>query len=195
MNSEEKNNINNQNNINNRKLNKELKKIKRYQRTKSIVLNSQINILIDKLNRFNNEYSKLIDKFDKKIKNIHHNTSEDEPLIELETINNTQKILIDQMIKLNNIFSLTNKYIDNFNNIIDRKDFVNDTTISENGYTSMSDTENTSSRMNALQLSMFYVSSILSNISYEIPFDNNEITTNNDYTQNEYNENNNQNNN
>ena len=38
-----------------RKRNKELRKIKRYQRTKSIVLNAQIDTLINSLNKVNNE--------------------------------------------------------------------------------------------------------------------------------------------
>lgn len=158
-----------------RKLNKELRKIKKYQKTKSLILNEQINTLINSLNRFNNEYSILIDKFENKIKTSRAQFSNS--LIDLETVDKSQKVLIDQMIKLNNVFSLTNNYIENFQTLIDTdmKNFnlteLNINTNSEQNTDNPQDVE-TDFREQTLQLSTLYISALLNNVSYEIPFDN-----------------------
>ena len=158
-----------------KKLNKELRKIRKYQKTKSIILNEQINTLINSLNKFNNQYSILINKFENKIKTTR--TQFTNSLIDLETVDKSQKVLIDQMIKLNNVFSLTNNYIENFQTLIDTdmKTFqqtnneINiDSNISNNNEL---DTQ-TDFREQTLQLSTMYISTLLNNISYEIPFDN-----------------------
>lgn len=158
-----------------RKLNKELRKIKKYQKTKSLILNEQINTLINSLNRFNNEYSILIIKFENKIKTSRAQFSNS--LIDLETVDKSQKVLIDQMIKLNNVFSLTNNYIENFQTLIDTdmKNFnltdLNINTNSEQNTDNPQDIE-TEFREQTLQLSTLYISALLNNVSYEIPFDN-----------------------
>ena len=156
-----------------RKLNKELRKIKRYQKTKSIVLNGQINTLINSLNKFNNEYSILINKFENKIKV--NNTSYINSLIDLETVDKTQKVLIDQMSKLNNMLNLTNDYIESFQTIIDSdmKSFINRNTQSDTEQLRNEndiEIENTF-REKTLQLSMMFIANLLSDITYEIPFD------------------------
>lgn len=160
-----------------RKLNKELRKIKRYQRTKSIVLNAQIDTLIDSLNKFNNEYSILISKFENKIKVT--NTSYVNSLIELETVDKTQKVLIDQMSKLNNMLNLTNDYIESFQSIIDSdmKSFITRNTQSDTEQL-RDETDNdieieNTFREKTLQLSMMFIANLLNDINCEIPFDNN----------------------
>lgn len=158
-----------------RKLNKELRKIKRYQRTKSIVLNAQIDTLIDSLNKFNNEYSILISKFENKIKVT--NTSYVNSLIELETVDKTQKVLIDQMSKLNNMLNLTNDYIESFQSIIDSdmKSFITRNTQSDTEQL-RDETDNdieieNTFREKTLQLSMMFIANLLNDINCEIPFD------------------------
>jgi hypothetical protein len=158
-----------------RKLNKELRKIKRYQRTKSIVLNAQIDTLINSLNKFNNEYSILISKFENKIKV--NNTSYINSLIDLETVDKTQKVFIDQMSKLNNMLNLTNDYIENFQTIIDSdmKSFINrntqsDTTQLGNETENDIEIENTF-KEKTLQLSMMFIANLINDINCEIPFD------------------------
>ena len=160
-----------------RKLNKELRKIKRYQRTKSIVLNAQIDTLINSLNKFNNEYSILISKFENKIKVT--NTSYVNSLIELETVDKTQKVLIDQMSKLNNMLNLTNDYIESFQSIIDSdmKSFITRNTQSDTEQL-RDETDNdieieNTFREKTLQLSMMFIANLLNDINCEIPFDNN----------------------
>ena len=158
-----------------RKLNKELIKIRKYQKTKSIILNDQINRLINSLNRFNNEYSILINKFENKIKRTRSDYTNS--LINLETVDKSQKVLIDQMIKLNNVFSLTNNYIENFQKLIDTdmKTFeeTNEEINRDSNVLNNVDLETeTNFREQTLQLSTMYISSLLNNISYEIPFDN-----------------------
>ena len=151
-----------------RKLNKELRKIKRYQKTKSIILNEQINTLINSLNRFNNQYSILINKFENKIKTSR--TQFSNSLIDLESVDKTQKILIDQMIKLNNVFSLTNNYIENFQKLIDT-DMKTFNSVSSSEQNVEQDVD-INFKEQTLQLSALYISALLSNISYDIPFDN-----------------------
>ena len=156
-----------------RKLNKELRKIKRYQRTKSIVLNAQIDTLINSLNKFNNEYSILINKFENKIKV--NNTSYINSLIDLETVDKTQKVLIDQMSKLNNMLNLTNDYIESFQTIIDSdmKSFIDRNIQSDTEQLRNEndiEIENTF-REKTLQLSMMFIANLLSDINCEIPFD------------------------
>lgn len=158
-----------------RKLNKELRKIKRYQRTKSIVLNAQIDTLINSLNKFNNEYSILISKFENKIKVT--NTSYVNSLIELETVDKTQKVLIDQMSKLNNMLNLTNDYIESFQSIIDSdmKSFITRNTQSDTEQL-RDETDNdieieNTFREKTLQLSMMFIANLLNDINCEIPFD------------------------
>lgn len=160
-----------------RKLNKELRKIKRYQRTKSIVLNAQIDTLINSLNKFNNEYSILISKFENKIKV--NNTSYINSLIDLETVDKTQKVLINQMSKLNNMLNLTNDYIESFQSIIDSdmKSFITRNTHSDTAQL-RDETDNeieieNSFREKTLQLSMMFIANLLNDINCEIPFDNN----------------------
>ena len=158
-----------------RKLNKELRKIKRYQRTKSIVLNAQIDTLINSLNKFNNEYSILISKFENKIKVT--NTSYINSLIDLETVDKTQKVLINQMSKLNNMLNLTNDYIESFQSIIDSdmKSFITRNTHSDTAQL-RDETDNeieieNSFREKTLQLSMMFIANLLNDINCEIPFD------------------------
>jgi len=160
-----------------RKLNKELRKIKRYQKTKSIVLNAQIDTLINSLNKFNNEYSILISKFENKIKV--NNTSYINSLIDLETVDKTQKVLIDQMSKLNNMLNLTNDYIESFQTIIDSdmKSFINRNTHSNTAQL-RDETDNeieieNSFREKTLQLSMMFIANLINDINCEIPFDSN----------------------
>ena len=158
-----------------KKLNKELRKIKRYQRTKSIVLNAQIDTLINSLNKFNNEYSILISKFENKIKV--NNTSYINSLIDLETVDKTQKVLINQMSKLNNMLNLTNDYIESFQSIIDSdmKSFITRNTHSDTAQL-RDETDNeieieNSFREKTLQLSMMFIANLLNDINCEIPFD------------------------
>jgi len=158
-----------------KKLNKELRKIRKYQKTKSIILNEQINTLINSLNKFNNQYSILINKFENKIKTTR--TQFTNSLIDLETVDKSQKVLIDQMIKLNNVFSLTNNYIENFQKLIDTdmKTFQqtnNEMNIDSNILNNPELETQTDFREQTLQLSTMYISTLLNNISYEIPFDN-----------------------
>ena len=158
-----------------KKLNKELRKIRKYQKTKSIILNEQINTLINSLNKFNNQYSILINKFENKIKTTR--TQFTNSLIDLETVDKSQKVLIDQMIKLNNVFSLTNNYIENFQKLIDTdmKTFQqtnNEINIDSNISNNNELETQTDFREQTLQLSTMYISTLLNNISYEIPFDN-----------------------
>ena len=158
-----------------KKLNKELRKIRKYQKTKSIILNEQINTLINSLNKFNNQYSILINKFENKIKTTR--TQFTNSLIDLETVDKSQKVLIDQMIKLNNVFSLTNNYIENFQTLIDTdmKTFQqtnNEINIDSNISNNNELETQTDFREQTLQLSTMYISTLLNNISYEIPFDN-----------------------
>ena len=158
-----------------KKLNKELRKIRKYQKTKSIILNEHINTLINSLNKFNNQYSILINKFENKIKTTR--TQFTNSLIDLETVDKSQKVLIDQMIKLNNVFSLTNNYIENFQTLIDTdmKTFQqtnNEINIDSNISNNNELETQTDFREQTLQLSTMYISTLLNNISYEIPFDN-----------------------
>ncbi len=158
-----------------KKLNKELRKIRKYQKTKSIILNEQINTLINSLNKFNNQYSILINKFENKIKTT--KTQFTNSLIDLETVDKSQKVLIDQMIKLNNVFSLTNNYIENFQTLIDTdmKTFqqTNNEINTDSNILNNPELETQSDfREQTLQLSIMYISTLLNNISYEIPFDN-----------------------
>lgn len=96
----------------------DIRKIKQYQKTKATVLNGEINKLLNSLNKFNNEYSKLVTNVEQKLletNNVSNYNSNNVDMV--QTIQNN---LINQLIKLNNIFSAMNNYIDNLQTFIDQ---------------------------------------------------------------------------
>ena len=134
----------------------DIRKIRQYQNTKATILNGELNKLLNSLNKFNNDYSKLINSVEKKLLEVHH-VNNNHNTENLNSIRIIQDGIINQMIKLNNIFSAMNEYIDNLQIFIDQNQ-INPSEDEIQRVEEKKNIEETASRM-----AMTFISTIMSN--------------------------------
>jgi hypothetical protein len=134
---------------------RDIKKIRQYQNTKSIILNGELNKLLNSLNKFNNEYCKLINSVEKKLLEVHNVTNYS--IENFDNVQNVQNGIINQITKLNNIFSAMNEYIDNLQYFVDQNQ-INPSVNEIQRVEEKKQIEDTASRM-----AMSYISNIMTN--------------------------------
>jgi len=134
----------------------DIRKIRKYQNTKATILNGELNKLLNSLNKFNNDYSKLINSVEKKLLEVHH-VNNNHNTENLNSIRIIQDGIINQMIKLNNIFSAMNEYIDNLQIYVDQNQ-INPSVDEIQRVEEKKNIEDTASRM-----AMTFISTIMRN--------------------------------
>jgi len=153
----------------------DIRKIRRYQNTKAIVLNSEMNKLLNSLNKFNNDYSKLINNVEKKLLEVHHVNNNNHNIENFNSIQVIQNGIINQLIKLNNIFSAMNEYIDNLQGFIDQSQ-INPSEDEIKRVEEKKNIEDIASRM-----AMTYISTIMTNNRTSRTSNTSQLNSNNNH--------------